>query len=777
MLFFLLVGVESIADARETPINRESNPQAAVEREPQFGPLMIEPLLAAPPIVTTYDIETEMAAWTEMAPFVSLLSRFPNITETVRRDDRPVLVFVPTLGAVVRFVDSLVQSVLNLIEMEAENQTTESKSSLAVLQRLGKFGASLPWQIWFDRKERNLNLNGTGLGHGRMYQHNKYHVGQWINMLNRSLEDTISILLTINATRDRLEKVVATHFVFGDFPEPFLGLPSSRVLRSLSGHSIDISSYPQRISVQNAQNQTLSPAITSRKYRQIQVQGGYIVVVADMVNPYTAHQIIGKNISRATDITLLPTVPPEILDTLTIQIAPISTYDPKEELQFQGIFDWLENEANKSSYEKWEPPVLPRIYPLFPFTSTTKLISLRKDCSIFYVLMTLATNVKSIIDEASKVRSLHMLVPNNEAFLNITQHFILDEYKKNGARQLPGTSDLAVNKIETNFKAIRSNSTKLEDFAYRLMELWKNATSLPPLRDVLLYHALNSSASIPQLRGTGPISTLSMDKKKSTIYISRNGIDDEDRGRAVAKPIGTFATLNGYVTVIDGLLTSFDLRVALSVLSAAIEGEDNSGEQKSGDESGTYFGPSCFPRDALVVLKCGQTVQMGALNAGDAIHTGENPSSTSKVFAFSHRDFNASSPDMVSILFGNRSRSITLSKNHYVYANGKLCAAGSVRTMDLLKLGNGRMARVDKVVHNVRKVGLFAPHSFHGDIVVNDVVVSTYTADFHPVIAHWILAPVRAFSVLFDVDEPIGSFFYDGGGIWMKWLPRGSLRY
>ena len=47
-------------------------------------------------------------------------------------------------------------------------------------------------------------------------------------------------------------------------------------------------------------------------------------------------------------------------------------------------------------------------------------------------------------------------------------------------------------------------------------------------------------------------------------------------------------------------------------------------------------------------------------------------------------------------------------------------------------------------VRSARKTGLYNPHTLHGDIVVDGVLTSTYTAAFSPTLAHVALAPLRA---------------------------------
>jgi Hint module len=157
-------------------------------------------------------------------------------------------------------------------------------------------------------------------------------------------------------------------------------------------------------------------------------------------------------------------------------------------------------------------------------------------------------------------------------------------------------------------------------------------------------------------------------------------------------------------------------------------------------------------------------VSMDKLSAGMAVKvSADSGDPSSKVYFFSHK-MHTSWHEFIRIS-SDSGHAVTLSSIHYIYANGKLTAASSVRIGDELRTLDG-IATVSSV-ETVRERGLFAPHTLHGDLVVNRVVVSTYTQAVHPTIAHALLGPVRALVRLGVSDEPLGNVMYEGLG-WIK---------
>lgn len=152
----------------------------------------------------------------------------------------------------------------------------------------------------------------------------------------------------------------------------------------------------------------------------------------------------------------------------------------------------------------------------------------------------------------------------------------------------------------------------------------------------------------------------------------------------------------------------------------------------------------CFPADASVELEDGQVKPMAQLEIGDSVRVGAT--SFAKVFMFTHREGEAVSNYLT--INTDTGTSIKVTPGHYIYANGKLVPAQMVKAGDLLVRGDGATGTVTKVTNGVAK-GLYNPQTTHGDIVVNDILASTYTTAVERVCAHAMLSPLRlVFNVL-----------------------------
>lgn len=180
----------------------------------------------------------------------------------------------------------------------------------------------------------------------------------------------------------------------------------------------------------------------------------------------------------------------------------------------------------------------------------------------------------------------------------------------------------------------------------------------------------------------------------------------------------------------------------------------------------------CFPLSASVRTANGNVVKMADLRAGRSIHISEN-GDASAVFLFSHR---ATDGVHEFVRLVTRSgHTITLSHGHFLYANGRLSAASAVRVGDVLRTVDGPSRVIGLSV--VRERGLVAPHTLHGDIVVDGVVASSYTTAVHPRLAQIMLAPVRAVVRLGLATEPLGAALYGGADGVARFLPAGPELY
>ncbi|OSX69691.1 hypothetical protein BU14_1265s0001 [Porphyra umbilicalis] len=182
---------------------------------------------------------------------------------------------------------------------------------------------------------------------------------------------------------------------------------------------------------------------------------------------------------------------------------------------------------------------------------------------------------------------------------------------------------------------------------------------------------------------------------------------------------------------------------------------------------------SCFPATAAVRLADGSVKMMADVAVGDALHVGHG--AHSDVYAWSHKlvDRAAEFVAITTTAGEAASSPLLLSPSHYLYVGGALAAASSVRPGDALTDGAGAPLTVASV-SVVTRTGVFAPHTLHGDLVVNGVRVSTYTRAVHPAVAHALLAPLRV-AYRLGVKDPAGAWLYAGrpAGVVAALLPRG----
>lgn len=150
-------------------------------------------------------------------------------------------------------------------------------------------------------------------------------------------------------------------------------------------------------------------------------------------------------------------------------------------------------------------------------------------------------------------------------------------------------------------------------------------------------------------------------------------------------------------------------------------------------------GSACFPADSVVRLESGENIRMQDLKHSHRVSIGGG--SHSDVFFFGHRSPAALS-NFVHITAEKLDSELRLSPGHYIYANGKLVTARSIKVGDILETADGQGAAVTFVRTQLGR-GKFAPATVHGNIVVDGIVVSSYTDAIHPRVAHALLTPLR----------------------------------
>eukprot|EP00042_Codosiga_hollandica_P043434 m.411268 g.411268 ORF g.411268 m.411268 type:complete len:242 (-) comp56552_c0_seq8:120-845(-) len=179
---------------------------------------------------------------------------------------------------------------------------------------------------------------------------------------------------------------------------------------------------------------------------------------------------------------------------------------------------------------------------------------------------------------------------------------------------------------------------------------------------------------------------------------------------------------------------------------------------------------SCFPEDATVELENGDTKTMAQLAVGDKVLVG--PNLFSEVYMFSHKNTDATATFVTLATSGNHS--LALTADHYIYANDKLMTAGSVKVGDVLQAADGSEVSVTAVSSTTAR-GLYNPHTLSGDIVVNGIKTSAYTAAVAPGLAHGLLWPVRLLHTLgYDV---VNGAFDQGDALLLALSPTGREVY
>lgn len=147
----------------------------------------------------------------------------------------------------------------------------------------------------------------------------------------------------------------------------------------------------------------------------------------------------------------------------------------------------------------------------------------------------------------------------------------------------------------------------------------------------------------------------------------------------------------------------------------------------------------CFPGDAMVHMSNNGALKMiKDVTVGDSVSVGHGMKS--EVFTFSHYEPEAWTQFVV--IWTRCNSKVLLTSGHFLYVNGQLRQAGVVQVGDFLRVSNGSWCDVIKVGQE-RRMGLFNPHTVHGDLVIDGVFTSSYTSFIKPQSAHALLAPVR----------------------------------
>jgi hypothetical protein len=162
--------------------------------------------------------------------------------------------------------------------------------------------------------------------------------------------------------------------------------------------------------------------------------------------------------------------------------------------------------------------------------------------------------------------------------------------------------------------------------------------------------------------------------------------------------------------------------------------------------------PGCFPATATVELISGKTKTMDQLVAGDQVRVGVKE--FSEVYFFSTQ-LEETTSKFVKIAT-EHGPALSLTSGHYLYVNGhEVRQADDVKVGDVVILANGTKSPVVGISAEWGP-GLYNPHTLHGDVVVDGILTSTYTAAVHPTLAHALLMPLRQ---LYSAGVTFGEAF------------------
>lgn len=234
---------------------------------------------------------------------------------------------------------------------------------------------------------------------------------------------------------------------------------------------------------------------------------------------------------------------------------------------------------------------------------------------------------------------------------------------------------------------------------------------------------------------------------------------------------------NGVIHEIDRVLLPLDVPADFATAGAGgskaadATGEPDSSESPdaSGDDDDDDKDSACFPASSVVHLADGSDVVMSNLVAGHSVKVSVSDEAASDVYFFSHRQ-TSGLHEFVRITSAHN-HVVSLTPDHYLYANSKKVAASFVRVGDKLETLDG--ATTVASIERVKEIGLIAPHTLHGDLIVNRVRTSSYTRAVHPTAAHLLLAPVRALVHMGLAKEPLGSLMYNGASRLASIAPKG----
>ena len=170
-------------------------------------------------------------------------------------------------------------------------------------------------------------------------------------------------------------------------------------------------------------------------------------------------------------------------------------------------------------------------------------------------------------------------------------------------------------------------------------------------------------------------------------------------------------------------------------------------------------GGGCFPGDSQVLLEDGLMKRMEELRIGDTIRTVENGDLVStEVLGFLDKRLH-SMGEYLSISLED-GKSLSISGRHVMFIHGedntvKSILAKDVTISDMVYVQYGEKTGMTRVVDIIleQKTGAYVPLTMAGTLLVDGVLVSSYTNTGHW-LAHTAMAPLRWFpTLLLDTEH------------------------
>lgn len=158
---------------------------------------------------------------------------------------------------------------------------------------------------------------------------------------------------------------------------------------------------------------------------------------------------------------------------------------------------------------------------------------------------------------------------------------------------------------------------------------------------------------------------------------------------------------------------------------------------------------ACFPGKALVTLSNGEQVAMTNLRVGDRVLSRDSSGQLvyEEVYMFGHQEHTVSYPF---VTLHTPAHSVSVTGDHYVFCQisgqKKCIPAKLLKVGDIIFIAcheNLIRVPITEITH-AYDVGLYAPFTRNGTIVVNSTLMSCYVQFLSHDTSHQVLAPLRA---------------------------------